>query len=270
MINFFKSFGKKQKTLNKIRKEFDNIVELNNKRIDFIEKYGEDDSEVTRTQKEILVNNLAMLGKTADIEGGFENDEDNLKDGIYFNIQGTKPSVLITETEFVSCNLKSKDKIYKTYMSRIDEGIFYRKYLDVFDLASKFLEINSSNLNRKAKDRLHNLAEKKMAKEIIKFSEFFKGNEDLIKDFIFSGLKGEDDHWHNIHQMKQRLNIASALRPYINNPDILKIGVKEVVYIYAPRIGLDTSKLLERINNKNTDFVIKYSTVRGRGGFISD
>jgi len=260
MLNFFKNFSKEQKTLNKIRKDFDNIVQLNDKRIELIMKYDNesDAPELTKTQKEILLNNLAILGKTADIAGGFKNTDNNIEKGIYFNIQGTSPRVIASDMLLSSCSLASKDKVHKTYLNRIDEGIFYTQYLETFNITSKFLEIKSNKLNRKGKNLIHKLAEEKMKQEIIKFSKFFKGNEQLIQEFIFSGLEGEDDHWHNVYTMKDRLNIVSGLRPYIDNPDILKIGMKEVIYIYAPKNGNVLLKLLNRINNKNKDFVVKY------------
>jgi len=260
MLNFLKKFSKEQKTLNKIRKDFYNIVRLNDKRIEIIEKYDNESEvpELTKTQKEILINNLAMLGKTADIEGGFKNTDDDIEKGIYFNIQGTSPSVISSDMLLSSCSLASKDKVHKTHLNRIDEGIFYIQYLETFNMASKFLNIKSNKLNRKGKNLIHRLANEKMKQEIIKFSKFFKGNEQLIQEFIFSGLEGEDDHWHNVYTMKDRLNLVSGLRPYIDNPDILKIGMKEVIYVYAPKNGNVLIKLLNRINNKNKDFVVKY------------
>ena len=270
MLNFFKNFSKEQKTLNKIRKDFDNIVRLNDKRIELIMKYDDESEtpELTKTQKEILLNNLAMLGKTADIAGGFKNTDADIENGIYFNIQGTSPRVIASDVLLSSCSLVSKDKIHKTYLNRMDEDIFYIRYLETFNIVSKFLEIKSNKLNRKGKNLIHRLAEEKMKQEIIKFSKFFKGNEQLIQEFIFSGLEGEDDHWRNVYTMKDRLNLASGLRPYINNPDILKIGMKEVIYIYAPKNGNVVLKLLNRINNKNKDFIVTYH--QNKGGNISD
>lgn len=236
---------------NRFKMEFNKILTLETKRLAIIDEYKDEmPKEVITTQKDILRNNLLMLAKTVDIKGGFKNTENDIKKGIYFNIQGTKPQVYILDgiiSMYSCCEIEHL---------LLDEYSNYSLSDESFDIIKAFLNLKSKKIRKSIKQKLELLAEKKIQKETIKFSQLFKGNEDLVQEYIFSDLQGENDHWHDFISFNKRLNILKGLYPYIKDSEDFDIKEKKVIFIHAPVLKHSLNKFLKRINNKKYDFII--------------
>jgi hypothetical protein len=252
---FINIFSLDSKILKKSLQEYIKLKELETKRLSIIEEYKDEVPEEIKTvQRDILRNNLLMLGKTVDLEGGFNNKD--LDKNIYFNIQGTKPSVQLTNRYFSKVQLTDKYGKNEVICNGIDEDIFYSYCSEILNLNKKFMNLRSQKIKKRAKTRLRHLAEKKIVSKTIEFCKLFKGNEDLVQEFVFSDLTGENDHWHNFFTFEARLNILAALYPYIKDSEDFRIDRKEVIYIDAYRLRSSLEDFLPRINNKKYDFIL--------------
>lgn len=264
MFGLKKLFG--NKTITKSLAEYDKIIELEEKRKKLVVEYGDDlPDEIAFTQRDMLISNIQDVAHIIEGEGGLENSAKDLNNKYYFNIQGTSPVIISpsdssdihSDREFTDKNGKNKVKCKRT-----DTEIISHRIEEITGLEEKFIELSSNNISYKAKGRLIALAEKKINKKITEFCELFKGNEQLLKEYIFSGLKGEDDHYHDINTMKERLNFAGLIYPYIKDSEFMEVGPKELMYVKADRLKYDSdsaSKLLSRIKNKQYDFIVNES-----------
>jgi len=251
--------SKEQKLLNNSKAEYDKLIMLEQKRQGIVKEYGDDIpdeyKEYVQTQKEMIQNNFLMLAKTVDIEGGFKNSEEMMKKGIYFNMQGTKPSIILTTEEYGSKDFTDAGNGSNITSSRLDEGITYAFKTEIMELSKKFLAIKPGKLKSDVRNALHSKAEKLIAKKTIDFCKVFGDNAPVIQEYIFSGLQGENDHYHNIYEFEERLNIIGGLY-YILKDMSFDIGPKEVVFIYCPKSIDLVHNLLSKINNRKYDFIL--------------
>jgi len=254
-----------------IKKEYNKILKLEEKRLSLCEEYKEAiPKEIEITQREILRNNFASLGHLVDDRNALENSAADISRGFYFNIQGTKPRLILTTESLSSDVIFDKNYTNKITMTRIDTGIFAGITQDLVKLENTFINLRSSKINQKAKNKITFLAEQKMVKKIYLFCEQFKGNEQLFKNYIFSGMQGlnEDDHWHNYSLMLDRLNFIGLLSMNFDLSDSadFNIGPKDLVYVYAGNsLNLELKEFLINIDTKKYDFVL---TDQKRGGGI--
>jgi len=297
MFGSFKRLFEK-KTTKKSRQEFFRILDLENKRLKIQAEYGEDlPEEIAVTQKEMLRNNVLTLARVVDSEGGFENSLKKMYAGYYFNIQGTKPQVHIYSLEENEAHSDpfSHKTFYETKgneetsikCDRIDTGVFAGIIEDMIKLEEKFMNLRSSKIKDSVKSKIIYLAEQKIVKKVQEFADMFKGNEQLIKEYVFSGLTGEDDHWHNYHEFKMRLHFIGLLYyklvhykktqdewdkglneyPDADSEDF-EIGVKNLIFIHSER-NLKIKEFLELLNVKRHDFIV-HERKPLKGGSIID
>jgi len=270
---FGKLFGRS--TTYKMKQEFFKILELEEKRLKIVKEYGNNlPQDIAVTQRDILRNNLLTLAKVVDSEGGFENPLEKMLKQEYFNIQGTKPQVHIIDFDEYKYNdnfsrkefsLNGKDGV--TTCERIDTGIFAGIITDMLKFEEKFINLRGPKIKQPIKNKLKYLAEQKIVKKVQEFANMFKGNEQLVKEYIFSGLKGEDGYWDDFDEFKLRLNFMGLLYYKLGNPvwdggkynkvssEDFEIGTKKLVYIFSGKY-LELKKLLSNINIKNMDFII--------------
>ena len=281
MFGIFKKLadtGKNRKFLNKSFEEYKKILALEEKRLELQKKYGTIDKTV-QLQKEMIHNNFLTLARVVQDKGGFENTPDDMANFKYFNIQGTKPNIMMASEyghytdsawsqeagKLDSAKIgtfKAKDGSNQTFSHRVDFGIFWKETKELIELEEKFINLRHSKIKENIKTRLASKAEQKINQKVQKYSELFGENSKVIAEYIFSGLKGEDDHYHNIHSMKERLNAVGMLSQYIMDSKEYSLGPKELIYVFAESLkdkDSDILKLLERINNIKYDFVIAYN-----------
>jgi len=298
----FKRFKKlfEKSTTKKSRQEFFRILELEKKRQALEKEYGSDlPEDIATTQKEMLRNNMITLAKVVDSEGGFLNPMKNILQFEYFNIQGTMPQVHVysfkdneAHSDPFSHNVFFETKDVKetaTVCDRIDTGAFAGIINDLLKLEEKFMSLKSSRIKTSVKNKLASIAEKKIIDKVNEFVKYFKGNEQLVKEYVFSGLTGEDDHWHNYNEFRQRLNFMGLLyyklvkgklsqdewdkgpkNLPIADADDFDIGVKRLVFIHSEK-NLLIEKILKRMDIKTTDFIVHEPEENmGYGGNILD
>jgi hypothetical protein len=271
MFGLSKLFGGfNNSTTKKAKQEFFKILELEDKRLKMVKEYGDNlPEDVSITQKDILKNNLLTLAKVIDVDGGFDNPMKKMLKQEYFNIQGTKPQVHSVSYDKFKHNDNFSHKDFpvitpqgtKTVTcDRIDTGAFATIVSEMLELSEKFMKLKSGKLKSTVRNKLVYLAEQKIVEKVQEFAERFVGNEQLVKEYIFSGLKGEDDHWHDYKEFKARLNFMGLLyyrisRGPINESTDFDIDIKKLIYIYSNE-DLQIEKILGLLDIKRHDFIV--------------
>lgn len=231
----------------KLKKEFEKLVKLEEKRLKLENEYDSIPIEISGTQKDILRNNLKMIAKTADLEGVFLNTKKDYIHNKWFNIQGTKPQIIQVEDLYLRNQLSINTELYAACTE------------DLILLEEKIL-YNNFKISNKKNNLIKKFTEKKLIKKITKFSNIFKGNEQLVKEFVFSGLTGEDDHWHNFQEMKFRLNFICLLIHLdlsLKNSEEIDIDTKKPIYIDINKQYDTIIDFLSRFKQNKYDFIVK-------------
>ena len=253
---------KRAKHSSDIKKEYNKILKLEEKRISLCKEYKDSiPEEIEITQREILRNNFASLARLADDRDALINSISDISKGFYFNIQGTKPRLILSTYDLISGYMNDKNYNNEIKMTRIDTRMFASVTDNLISLENVFTNLKSKKINQKAKDKIAILANQKIVKKIHSFCDQFKGNEQLFKNYIFSGMQGlnEDDHWHNYNLMKDRLNFIGLLSMNFNLEDSeeFSIGPKDLIYVYTNRLfNLELNEFLSKIKTKKYDFIL--------------
>jgi len=242
----------------KIIKEYKNIVALEDKRLKLINDFSETDE--TDTQGKIIRNNFETLAHVfSDIKRNKQNKEYSVKDGkiSYFNLQCTPTEVIILHSnieeinhpENIECNIINLERTYKSTNSLHNEILLQEKL--------------PRKMKSKLKNKIRNLAKKKMNNKIISFCNEFKGNEQLVRDFIFRNLDEPDEDYHNIYKVLDRLDFVDFLRytteEKILNSEDFDISGKDIIKISDFYYKIDNMSLVEflkKLNQKRFDFII--------------
>ena len=262
MFGLFDKF-KTAKHSNDILKEYVKILTLEEKRKKLQVEYGDDAPvEIAQTQRDILKNNLLNLSHLAVDKEALPYSDSALDNGVYFNIQGSKPKVNITHLDLSSREIADKTGVHKSLMKRTDSGLFSGLTNDLLKIETVFMTLKHKKIKQSVKNFLASKAEAKMVRKIHEFCDNFKGNEQLFKNYIFSGIDGlnEDDHWHNYDLMRARLNIIGliTIEGDFTNSEKFDIAPKELIHIDDANNNLDIEleAFLLLIDTKIYDFVI--------------
>ena len=254
-----KIFGQDEKS--KILKEYVSIVDLENKRTKLEIKYGTRNEDV-QTQENILMNNLKVLGKlytdleipalTKNYSGNFE----------YFNMQGTPANVIKMDEAPASITYKlGKEVIDITIQTPYYEDVVPK----IISLQKKFLDLNKSKFNKKFYDALISKININIENIISDYSKNFKGNEELVKEFILKNLQGlEYTDNISIQSIIDRLILVRALTNttlfLMYNSENFDIGHKNIIVIDTQLFNTYEMELEKFINNfkqNRYDFIIK-------------
>jgi len=255
----------KNTPLDNVHKEFKRLAELSAKYKTMIEDYeGKDYSEEIKTQKDILLNNFQTLGH---VHNSLGYPKAPSKGSEFLSIQGTPANVFELHA---NVNLDVRGPMSETFTNKAAETVTYTLNLselealksEILKLEMKFLELKTRGIIKsKAATKITGVAQRKLDKKIVSFCEEFTGNEELMKDFIFSNLQGETDHYHNIYDMVERLNFAGFLYGQLKmtNQDF-SFGQKVLIYIdtqkhdFKNKISIE--KLLRSFKQYKYDFII--------------
>jgi hypothetical protein len=243
----------KNTPVDRVHKEFKTLMNLSNKFYDLKAKCSTTDNEIyaeqIETQREILINNFRTIGHVYNSLGYPKHP---FKDDDFLSIQGT-PAKVFESKHDIDENIKIYNKILDISTSTHilnDKDIFLDSKLDI---NIKFLDLDDKRINNKKLKKIKAKTEQKLIYEIIKFSEDFVDNEELIKNYIFSNLEGEFDHYHNILDMFKRLNFVYSIYTQLG-PNILSKDFdfcqKDLVYIKLQQFHLSNdNKVAEFLSN---------------------
>ena len=236
-------------------KEYKHILELEEKRLKLINDFGE--SEETDTQGKIIRNNFETVAHI--FSDARQNKDYKIKDEkiSYFNLQCTPTEVITSHNNIEVINHPENVEGTIIHLSNI--------YKSSNDLHSEILlqEKLPTKMKSKLKNKIRSLAKKKMDNKIISFCNEFKGNEQLVRDFIFRNLDEPDEDYHNIYKVLDRLDFIDFLR-YTSEEKLLDsedfdISEKDIIKISDFYNKIDTMaviEFLEKLNQKRFDFVI--------------
>ena len=214
---FKKIFGKDP--LSKIFKEYNTILELEEKRIRFQEEYGE--QEDITTQGAILKNNfltLANLFNDTAKKPELRTRFDVPSKSEYFNMQGTPTNI------FTSINPKD-NFLYEYYHKPTNSttNIFALEKpnnisSELFSLERKFLSLKSKKI-KPIINKIKAKATKRVIDDVISFSNKFKGNEELVKDFILDGCANNNREIFPINIVLERINFINNINNFAKSTE---------------------------------------------------
>ena len=250
---FKKMIGSDHKT--KSFKEFKSIMELNSKVLIAEKEYGV--NENSAAQKGIIKNNLLTLAKVYEGISAPTITMDYNKKGNYFNLQGTKPVVHILEDYNDEYTHKETNTVTKVI---IDMSVSDLK-ADIISLEEKFRALNATKFKTANWEKIQKIVKEKIEDKVELFSNSFKGNEEIVKDFILQNLSNIDI---NHDSMVKRLNfvyqLSSSLKYNISDPKDIEIANKDIILInesvFDSAKSMDLKGLLESFKQLKYDFII--------------
>jgi hypothetical protein len=264
---FKKLFNKMTKNtpLDNVHKEFKKLTELSTKFELVTKDYDRDEyKDEIKTQKSILLNNFQTLGYVHNSLGYPKNP---LNNSDFLSIQGT-PANVFSVTQNI--NVDVRNSMADTFLNKEAGSTTYTFNLseveelksDMLKLEIKFLDLKAKRIIKpKALLKLAAVAQRKLDNKINNFCELFTGNEDLMKNFIFSNLNGETDHYHNIYEMIERLDFAGFLYSQLKMTNQnFTFGQKALIYIDTSKHDfknkIEIEKLLKEFKQYRYDFIV--------------
>ena len=215
--------------LSKSHKEFLNIMELEDKRFNLQGHYGTINKEV-QLQKEILINNILTLAHLYD-EIEKPNLIRDLNKGEYFNIQGTKPRLIVLKDGDIQSEYHHKATKTKTYTYVLSEAKEIKKNLIGLEL--KFLDLPLYPFKSSVVlEKIKKVAKTKMHNKIKAFSLNFKGNESLVEEFLTKDIDNKIEL--SMERTLERLHFIISFMgslSYILDSENISIDNKKLVEI---------------------------------------
>lgn len=240
----------------KVFKEFKNIIELNAKILQVEKEYGQ--NEDSNIQKDIITNNLLTLAKVFD---GLETSQmvsnyDNTS--TYFNIQGTETKVFVLEY-FEEIYTHKETGTSTTIINDMEAS---KLKAEIISLEEKFRALKKSKFKKDAWTKLQKKIEDSVENKVEEFSKRFKGNEELVRDFILNNfLDGEIDYDAIIRRINFVHQLTNSPLFNLDDADHIDISNKDIVVInkqvFKIKEDMNIAKLLKDFNQKRYDFIVQ-------------
>jgi len=259
----FSKFDKESK-IKALLKEYDKLKELNKKRLDLVDMFG--DTEETEIQRKVLLNNFLTIGTMLDdemdkLEYKLPNDPK-----VFFNLQSTSTRFYNTfpKKEHKLDVVSNSNEDNKPWRKKVNIKEFgYKKHLfvlieDFIKEHKGFLSLNPRIIKEEVIANVRKRFLIKTARKLQTDVRKFGINAKPLFEFVLTDF-GNDKSF-NMKKMLVRLELIKHLHPLIKNNCSLQIKEKDYCIVNEKTIGNyngeNLYKLLNKINQYEYDFVL--------------